>query len=94
MKVGGIGASHGDVSRLAKNTSGVDQAMGFITPSGEFLSRQQSLNWLQKNRPHIYPKLDDITTKNGLESQDYAHAEGVTSETDELINAFLSTYHL
>ena len=72
----GIGATHYDVHTEVGQTEG-DNANGFITPDGQFLSRKQSLEWLKKNRPDAYRALDKETKQNGLESQAYAHAEGL-----------------
>jgi len=90
-KVAGIGATHYDVKQIMKvKAEGVTDANGFVTPDNKFLDRKQALAWLKENRPEVYKQLDKVTKANGLESQDYAHAEGVTSDTDKMMNDFMA----
>lgn len=92
VKVAGVGATHYDVHQVIKATAGegITDANGFVTPDNKFLDRKQALVWLKENRPDVYKQLDKVTKSNGLESQDYAHAEGVTTDTDKLINSFMA----
>src|SRR6185369_2031340 len=91
-KVAGIGATHYDVHKEmdVKAPEDLQDANGFITPEGEFLDRKAALSWLKANRPEVYRQLDATTRKNGLESQAYAHAEGVTGDTDKAMNDFMA----
>lgn len=66
-----------------------DKSAGFITPDGQYLDRKQSLEWLKENRPEAYGKLNSVTLRNGLESKDYAHAEGHKGKDDAEAEEFM-----
>lgn len=87
--VSGIGATHYDAGQETALEAPQGDVNGFVTPEGKFLDRQQALVWLRANRPFAYKALDSMTKKNGLESQDYAHSEGVVSETDKEMKEFM-----
>lgn len=94
IKVAGIGATHYDVNKeiAAEVPEGLTDSNGFVTPDNKFLDRKQALAWVKENRPDAYKALDKVTKEKGLESQDYAHAEGVETQTSVDINDFIKRH--
>ena len=85
----GVGYSHYDLTPTLMMKAPVQNGTGFLTPDGKYLNRQQALAWVKENRPEAYKALDSTTRKNGLESQAYAHAEGVITDVSDSAEEFM-----
>lgn len=69
IAVGQTGEHHDDIMKR----QAVDGEHGFVNPEGEFLTRQQATNWVEKNEPGIAAKLDG----SPLHTEQYNEATGI-----------------
>ena len=51
VKADGVGYTHYDITPIVNVKTERRNNTGFVTPDGKYLTRQESLQWLKKNRP-------------------------------------------
>lgn len=86
-----MGKSHYDATQLESRAILPENPSpaGFLDSAGNYMDRRQSLEWLKENAPDTYRRLDNVTRKNGLESQAYNHAAGLQTEEAAAANEFM-----